>query len=116
MRIFGGLLAVVLIVAALPHCAMACAMACCETMPPEGTLPTTAAHCSGPCEDRNQTISTAPQNITSDATFTPPLISTFVATAAKIEPPAGHWSPRDGQRSAAPTSLAIYLRDRSLLV
>ena len=113
-RVFGALLVFVLVVAALPHCAMAC---CCETMPAKGTLPTAAARCSGPCEDRNQTIATSPQDVSSDATFTPPLISAVVATAARVEPPAAAlWSPANGQRGAAPASLAIYLRDRSLLI
>lgn len=111
-RGFNALLVFALVIAALPHCAMAC----CETMPARGMLPTTAAHCSGACEDRDQTISTAAQNTTSDATVTSPHISTLVAATALIEPSSGLSFPQDAQSSAPPTSLAIYLRDRSFLV
>ena len=112
-RIFGAILVFVLVVATLPHCAMT---VCCEAMREKGTLPTAAAHCSDPCEVRNQAIATSRQNVSSDATFVPPLLSTVVASAARVQPPVVHWSPETGQRGAAAASLPIYLRDRSLLI
>ena len=111
-RVFGAILVFVLVVATLPHCAM---MVCCEGMPEKGTLPTAAAHCSDPCDVRNQAIATSPQNVNSDATFGPLLLSTVVASA-RIPPPVVLWSPENGQRDAAAASLPIYLRDRSLLI
>lgn len=111
-RLFGALLVFVLVVAAVPDCAMSR----CESMHEKGTLSIAASHCSASCEDRDGTIATPAQNVSSDATFTPTLGSAFVATAEKIEPPAALWSSQDRQWSAAPASVAIYLCDRSLLI
>lgn len=110
-RLFGALLVFVLLVAAVPHCAMAC----CEGMPAKGTLPTAAAQCSGPCGERNATIATSPQSVIPEASFSPPLLSALAAAATNIEPPATVFAVHDG-RTAAPSSVAIYLRDASLLI
>jgi len=111
-RILSGLLIVVLLLAVLPSCATAC----CEAMHAKGTLATAAPRCFGPCEDRTRTVSTAPRNIPSDAGWTPTVISTATAIAADLEHPAGLGFLQDEQPSAATASLAIYLRNRSLLI
>ena len=112
-RVFGTILVFVLVVATLPHCAM---MVCCEAMPEKGTLLTAAAHCSDPCDVGNRTIATSQKYLSSGATLTPGLLSTVVASASRIQPPVVLRSQENGQRSAAPASLAIYLRDRSFLI
>ena len=111
-RVFGALLVFVLVVAAVPHCAITS----CGAMAAKGPLPIAAPPCSPGCEDRSGIVATSPKNLSSDPSFTLPLPATFVTTTAKVDPPAALWSSQDGQRGDAPESVAIYLRDRSMLV
>jgi len=112
--LLAGVLLVVLVAAILPHCAMPCG----SGSNARGTLPHFAPECSMPCEHRMVALAAgAPAPALAVRVFSSSDALVRVPADLALEPPdTGLLAPVNMERAPSPPNLAIFLRDRSLLI